>query len=45
VQRTLEEELDEIDPIISGVNNSLPLANLIAHGRWEEVLEAELEAL
>ncbi|PLW29150.1 hypothetical protein PCANC_22406 [Puccinia coronata f. sp. avenae] len=42
VQRTLEEELDEIDPIISGVEDSLPL---IAHGRWEEVLEAELEAL
>ncbi|PLW30361.1 hypothetical protein PCASD_16112 [Puccinia coronata f. sp. avenae] len=45
VQQTLEEELDEIDSIVSRVNKLLPLANLIACGRWEEVLEAELEAL
>ncbi|PLW39397.1 hypothetical protein PCANC_14870 [Puccinia coronata f. sp. avenae] len=45
VQQNLEEELDEIDPIVSRVNNLLPLANLIACGRWEKFLEAELEAL
>ncbi|PLW56393.1 hypothetical protein PCANC_03430 [Puccinia coronata f. sp. avenae] len=43
--RILEQELDEIDPIVSGVNDLSLLVNLIANGQWEEVLEAELEAL
>ncbi|PLW16113.1 hypothetical protein PCASD_19404 [Puccinia coronata f. sp. avenae] len=45
IPRTLEEELDEHDPIIAGPDDLPPLERLLQEDDWQQILEDELEAL
>jgi hypothetical protein len=42
---TLEDELNDYDPIINGSDDERPSANKIPLDKWQEFLDAELEEL